>query len=116
MLAFDSSVLVEEKENRGLNCIRLQPIGSKKEYWLRFEVRHCAKRCADLHFTHTQSALEHEIWLDHLRQSVIKSEALLTAGPKMMRDGSSLASLQHPRRQPLHVVKSLPVLSDRKST
>lgn len=43
MLAFDSSVLVEEKENRGLNCIRLQPVGSKKEYWLRFEV------CDSLH-------------------------------------------------------------------
>ena len=40
MLAFDSAVLVEEKENRGLNCIRLQPIGNKKEYWLRFEVSH----------------------------------------------------------------------------
>ena len=69
-----------------------------------------------IHFIFTQSALEHEIWLDHLRQSVIKSEALLTAGPKMMRDGSSLSSLQHPRRQPLQVVKSLPVFSERKST
>ena len=63
-----------------------------------------------------QSALEHEIWLDHLRQSVIKSEAMLTAGPKMMRDGSSLTSLQHPRRQAIHVVKSLPVVSDRKNS
>ena len=41
MLAFDCSVLVEEKENRGLNCIRVQPVGSRKEYWLRFEVSDC---------------------------------------------------------------------------
>ena len=118
MLAFDSSVLVEEKENRGLNCIRVQPVGSKKEYWLRFEVSHCQAgipRLLGKQFCLPQSALEHEIWLDYLKQSVIKSEALLTAGPKMMRDGSSLSSLLHPRRQPLHVAKSLP-LSDGKST
>ena len=69
-----------------------------------------------LDFSPIQSGFEHEIWLDHLKQSVIKSEALLTAGPKAMRDGTSLVSLQHPRKQPLHLVKSLPVLSERKSS
>ena len=38
VLAFDTSVLVEEKEYRGLNCIRLQQVGNKKEHWVRFEV------------------------------------------------------------------------------
>jgi beta-adrenergic-receptor kinase len=38
VLAFDMSVLIEEKEYRGLNCIRLQQVGSRKEHWIRFEV------------------------------------------------------------------------------
>lgn len=38
VLAFDTSVLVEEKEYRGQNCIRLQQVGSKKEHWIRFDV------------------------------------------------------------------------------
>ena len=75
--------------------------------------------------THTmpfQSVLEHEIWFDYLRQSVIKSESMLNVGPKLMREHTSFVSLGQARRQPLqqqqhkklHVVSSLPLLSDRK--
>lgn len=38
VFAFDTSVLVEEKEYRGQNCIRLQQVGNKKEHWIRFDV------------------------------------------------------------------------------
>ena len=39
VLTFDTSVLVEEKEHRGFNAIRLQQIGNKKEHCIRFDVR-----------------------------------------------------------------------------
>ena len=39
VLTFDTSVLVEEKEHRGVNAIRMQQIGNKKEHCIRFEVR-----------------------------------------------------------------------------
>jgi hypothetical protein len=38
VLTFDTSVLVDEKEHRGMNAIRLQQIGSKKEHCIRFDV------------------------------------------------------------------------------
>ena len=49
VLPFDMSILVEEKEYRGLNCIRLQQIGNKKEHWIRFEVGpNTCSRCSPL--------------------------------------------------------------------
>lgn len=38
VLAFDIAVLVEEKIHKGGKVLRLQPIGSKKEMTIRFEV------------------------------------------------------------------------------
>lgn len=38
VLAFDTAVLVEDKELKGARVIRLQQIGSKKESYLRFDV------------------------------------------------------------------------------
>lgn len=45
------SVLIEEKEYRGLNCIRLQQIGNKKEHWIRFEVGpNTCSRCSEVSY------------------------------------------------------------------
>ena len=38
VLTFDTSVLVDEKEHRGMHAIRLQQIGNKKEHCIRFDV------------------------------------------------------------------------------
>ena len=37
-MAFDTSILVEEKEAKGAKAIRYQKIGEKKEHFIRFEV------------------------------------------------------------------------------
>ena len=38
VLTFDTSVLVDEKEHRGMNAIRLHQMGNKKEHCIRFDV------------------------------------------------------------------------------
>ena len=62
-----------------------------------------------------QCVFEQEIWLDHLKQSVLKSEALLHSGPKMMRDSTSVVSVHLPRemqrgRRALQQTSSLPTV------
>ena len=60
--------------------------------------------------SNSQSRFEQEIWLDYLKQSVLKSEALLHAGPKMMRDNTSVVSVHLRERRALHQTTSLPAI------
>lgn len=87
VLPFDTSTLVDEKEQKGLPAIRIQPIGSRKDHTLRFD-----------------AGFEQNMWLEQLKYVVLKSEAVL---PRQMRSNASDSSLQHRK---LAVSTSLPIL------
>lgn len=96
----DASMLVESKNIKGADVIRIQPIGGKKEFFFKFD-----------------SQLEHQMWFRYLRSTIHQfANTQGSTSPLALEDGGIIIqrrdSPQSPARQArkLGLTKSVPIL------
>ena len=91
IITFDSSVLVMETTAKGNICLSLQVIGVKKEHIFKFD-----------------SKVEHDCWLEKVKDAAHDSQRMLLNGPKAMRKTSTDDFVTPSRPRNLRQMHSVP--------
>lgn len=120
-ITFDESpLLVESKQMKGSDIIRIQPIGTRREYCFKFDVScnltYTTIVCLILSL---QSQLEHQMWFKYFRTTIHKHDAtqgdvgplvLEGGGFVQMRDRSPGGGSPGRRARDLGHTRSVPLL------
>jgi beta-adrenergic-receptor kinase len=76
LIPFDRSILMQSVSTKGNPSIQILPVGTKKDITIKFD-----------------SKIEHDIWLEKLKEAAHYSDQLLERGPKAIRKISTEESM-----------------------